>query len=190
MPQLFTMKRDNSYGQFLIKIKPGSASASLAAIQKTFRQFFPLDPYTYDFKDLKNYREYESVSKWKQIILFGAVLTILISCFGLFGLSVLSAEKRMKEIGIRKVLGASVNTIVRSLSMDFVKLVLISLVIAIPLSYWAADKWLQNFPYRISLGWWLFAAAAVLVVLIALVTISFQSVKAAVANPVKSLKSE
>lgn len=190
MPQLFTMKRDNSYGQFFIKIKPGSASASLAAIQKTFRQFFPLDPYTYDFKDLKNYREYESVSKWKQIILFGAVLTILISCFGLFGLSVLSAEKRMKEIGIRKVLGASVNTIVRSLSMDFVKLVLISLIIAIPVSYWAADKWLQNFPYRISLGWWLFAAAAVLVVLIALVTISFQSVKAAVSNPVKSLKSE
>jgi putative ABC transport system permease protein len=123
-------------------------------------------------------------------MLFGAMLTIFISCIGLFGLSVLSAEKRTKEIGIRKVLGASVQHIVTTLSTDFIKLVVIALVIASPLAYMAANKWLQNFPYRIAISWWLFASAGILVMLIALFTISFQSIKAAIANPVKSLRME
>ena len=123
-------------------------------------------------------------------MLFGAILTIFISCIGLFGLSVLSAEKRTKEIGIRKVLGASVNGVVTILSKDFLKLVFISLVIAIPAAWIAANKWLENYPYRITVNWWLFASAGILVILIALITVGFQAIKAAVANPVKSLRTE
>lgn len=189
-PQLFTMKNNNHYGTFNIKIKPGSESESLKYIQKTFKAFFPLSPYSYIFKNEQRMKDYEAEAKWKQIIFLGAILTIFISCIGLFGLSVLSAEKRTKEIGIRKVLGASVNNIVTILSKDFLKLVVISLLIAIPLSWVAANKWLQNYPYRISMNWQLFAIAGLLVIMVALATISFQSIKAAIANPVKSLRTE
>lgn len=189
-PQLFTMKHDNWYGLINVKIKPGSETESLKYIQKSFRQTLPFSPYSYIFMDDQRIKDYESESKWKQIIFFGAILTIFISCIGLFGLSVLSAEKRTKEIGIRKVLGASVNSVVTALSKDFLKLVIISLVIAIPLAWLATDKWLQDYPYRISLDFWLFAAAGMLVIVVALVTVSFQAIKAAVANPVKSLRTE
>jgi len=189
-PQVFTMKKDNRYGMVYIKIKPNSAASSLQTIQKTFKQLFPLSPYRYVFKNEENYKSYEAEAKWKQIMLFGAILTIFISCIGLFGLSVLSAEKRTKEIGIRKVLGASVERVVTILSKDFLKLVFISLVIATPAAWFAANKWLENYPYRISLDWWLFASGGILVILIALVTVSFQAIKAAVANPVKSLRTE
>ena len=190
IPQLFYMKNSSAYGMYYIKIKPNSATASLKWIQKTFQQFYPTDPYTYSFKNDENRRQYADVEKWKQIMMFGAMLTIFISCIGLFGLSVLSVEKRTKEIGIRKVLGASVQTIVTALSTEFIKLVMLALVIATPLAYIAANKWLQNYPYRITISWWLFASAGLLVILIALFTISFQSIKAAIVNPVKSLRTE
>jgi putative ABC transport system permease protein len=189
-PQLFTMKPGNNYGMVYIKINPNTASSTLQTIQKTFKQLFPLNPYSYTFMNEANLRDYEAEAKWKQIMLFGAILTIFISCIGLFGLSVLSAEKRTKEIGIRKVLGASVKKVVTILSKDFLKLVFISLIIAIPAAWLAANKWLENYPYRIALDWWLFASAGILVVLIALVTVSFQAIKAAIANPVKSLRAE
>ena len=189
-PQLFTMKNDNLYGTYYIKIKPKSAAESLKWIQKEFKQFYPLSPYSYTFKNDDNRKQYVQVEKWKQIILFGAILTIFMSCIGLFGLSVLSAEKRTKEIGIRKVFGASVKSIVINLSTDFIKLVVIALVIASPLAYMIANKWLQNFPYRITISWWLFAIATIIVVFIALATVSFQAIKAGIANPVKSLRSE
>ncbi len=189
-PQLFTMKNNNPYGSYYIKINPATTTKTLKALQKTFMQFYPMSPYSYEFKDLQNKQQYAEEAKWKQILLFGAVLTIFISCIGLFGLSVLAAEKRIKEIGIRKVLGASVNNIVRILSTDFLKLVAVSLLIAIPLSWLAANKWLENYPYKINLNWSLFAAGSTLVIVIALATVSFQAVKAAVANPVKSLRTE
>ena len=189
-PQLFTMKKDNPYGLVFIKIKPNTAASSLSTIQKAFKQLFSLSPYGYTFMNEENRKNYEAEAKWKQIMLFGAILTIFISCIGLFGLSVLSAEKRTKEIGIRKVLGASVNRVVTILSKDFLKLVSISLIIAIPAAWLVAHKWLDNYPYRISLTWKLFAAGGILVVLIALVTVSFQAIKAAIANPVKSLRTE
>ena len=149
-----------------------------------------MNPYNYIFKNDENLKNYEAEAKWKQIILFGAILTIFISCIGLFGLTVSTAEKRTKEIGIRKVLGASVSSIVSILSIDFLKLIFISLFISIPLVWIITNKWLENYPYRITLSWGLFAFGGVLVILIALITTSFQSVKAAIANPVNSLRSE
>ncbi|MES1217855.1 MAG: FtsX-like permease family protein, partial [Bacteroidota bacterium] len=187
-PQLFNMH--GSYGTYYIKIKPNTAASSLKWIQKTYQQFYPMSPYAYVFKNDENRKQYAEVEKWKQIILFGAILTIFISCIGLFGLSVLAAEKRRKEIGIRKVMGASVQQIITILSTDFIKLVVIALVIASPLAYIAAGKWLQNFPYRITVSWWLFASTAIVVIFIALFTISFQSIKTAISNPVKSLRTE
>jgi putative ABC transport system permease protein len=189
-PQLFTMKNSNSYGIYDIKIKPGTAAASLKFIHAKFKDLYPISPYTYVFKDEQNRKNYEAEAKWKQIMMFAAIFTIFISCIGLFGLSVLSAEKRTKEIGIRKVLGASVSSVVTTLSKDFLKLVLIAMIIAIPAAWLTADKWLENYPYRISLTWWMFASAALLVILIALATVSFQAIRAAVANPVKSLRTE
>lgn len=189
-PQLFTMDPTHNYGLVYIKIKPGTASTSLQYIAKTFKDLFPLSPFVYNFKDIQNVASYQAEAKWKQIILFSAILTIFISCIGLFGLSVLSAEKRTKEIGVRKVLGASIGSIVSILSTDFLKLIFISLAISIPLAWMAANKWLENYPYRIAVSWWLFALAGMLVIMIALFTVSFQAIKAAIANPVKSLRTE
>jgi putative ABC transport system permease protein len=189
-PQLFTMKNSNNYGIYDIRIRPETASESLKFIHKKFKEFYPISPYSYVFKDEQNRKNYEAEAKWKQIMLFAAILTIFISCIGLFGLSVLSAEKRTKEIGIRKVLGASVSSVVTTLSKDFLKLVFIAMIIAIPIAWLAANKWLEHYPYRISLSWWMFASAGVLVIFIALATVSFQAIKAAIANPVKSLRSE
>ncbi|MBX3255489.1 MAG: ABC transporter permease [Chitinophagaceae bacterium] len=189
-PQLFTMKYDNDYGMVFIKVKPNTAANSLKHIEAVFKKLFPFAPYSYAFKDEQNRKAYEAEAKWKQIMMFSAVITIFISCIGLFGLSVLSAEKRTKEIGIRKVLGASVNGLVAVLSKDFLKLVCIALVVAVPAAWIASNKWLENYPYRITLSWWLFAGAALLVVMIALLTVSFQAIKAAVGNPVKALRTE
>ena len=189
-PQLFTMKPGNSFGLAFIKIRPEGATAGLQHIEKTFKSLYPNSPYYYIFKDQENLENYEAEARWKKIMLFGAVLTIFISCIGLFGLSVLSAEKRVKEIGIRKVLGASVSHVVTILSRDFMILVTLALIISIPLAWMAANAWLANYPYRISVSWWMFARAGILVALVAVVTISFNALKAAVANPVKSLRTE
>ncbi|UOB16068.1 ABC transporter permease [Abyssalbus ytuae] len=189
-PQLFTMKPANKFGLILVKIKSGSTTAALGHIKNTFQNMFPLHPYNYAFRDEINLRRYQMESKWKQIMLLSAVLTIFISCIGLFGLSVLSTEKRTKEIGIRKILGASVNNVVITLSRDFIKLVLIALALSVPVAWMVAGKWLQNYPYRINPGWQIFAVAAVLVIFIALATVSFQAVKAAIANPARSLRTE
>ncbi|MES1218397.1 MAG: FtsX-like permease family protein, partial [Bacteroidota bacterium] len=189
-PQIFTMNTVRQYGMVYIKIKPGTETSSLQYIAGVYKSLFPLNAFAYTFKDQQNAASYRAEAKWKQMLLLSAILTIFISCIGLFGLSVLSAEKRTKEIGVRKVLGASVSSIVSILSTDFLKLIIISLVISMPLAWMAINKWLQNYPYRITPGWWLFVSAAVLVIAVALVTISFQSVKAAMANPVKSLRTE
>ncbi len=187
-PQLFTMLPSNLYGLSLIKIKPGAATSSLAHIEKSFKAVFPLNPYSYQFMDELNLQQYESEDRWKKIMLFSAAITIFISCIGLFGLAVLSTEKRTREIGIRKVLGASVQHVATLLSRDFLLLVAISLLISLPLAWIAANRWLENYPYRIELKMGLFAIGAVLVLGIALLTVSFQSVKAALQNPVRSLK--
>lgn len=188
--QLFTMKPKNDFGKAFIKIKPNTETASLRHIEATFKRLFPLAPYSYRFLDQENLKKYESEAKWKQIMLFGALLTIFISCIGLFGLATLSAERRTKEIGIRKVLGASVTSIVQSLSVDFLKLVGLSFVFAFPAAYYAIGEWLKNYPYRIEISIWTFTTAALLSLVIAFFTVSFQSIRAAMRNPVKSLRSE
>lgn len=189
-PQLFTTKPGNGYGQVYVKIRPNTETASLKHIEKTFKQIFPLSSYSYSFKEKENLKSYESESKWKDIILFGAILTIFISCIGLFGLATLSAEKRTKEIGVRKVMGASVTSIVKLLSTDFLKLVSLSFVISFPLAYLASQKWLENYPYRVSFNWWIFGFTAMTTIVIALLTVGWESIRAALMNPVKSLKTE
>lgn len=189
-PHIFLTHPQYELRDVFIKVKEGKSAAVLPYLQATFKRLFPFQPYQFRFKDEENRLQYESEAKWQQIIAFGATLTIFISCIGLFGLSMLAAEKRIKEIGIRKVLGASVGLIVRTLSTDFLKLVLMAALIAIPAAGWLMRKWLENYPYRVSVSWWMFGVAALLIVLIALATISYQAVKAALANPVKSLRTE
>ncbi|HUR11621.1 MAG TPA: ABC transporter permease [Flavitalea sp.] len=189
-PQLFTMDPKYDYGQLIIRISPDNTSATLKFIETVYKKLLPFVPYHYEFKDAANILQYEAEEKWKQIISFSALLTIFISCIGLFGLATLAAEKRTKEIGIRKVLGATVSNVVAMLSRDFVKLVLIAAVIAIPAAWIVMNKWLQNYPYRINLGPAVFAFASLLVIFIALATVSYQGIRAAVTNPARSLRTE
>ncbi|GAB4046671.1 ABC transporter permease [Spirosoma litoris] len=189
-PQLFTMKPRNQYGKAFIKIRPNTETASLQSIENVFKKLFPLNPYSYKFMDQENIKRYESEAKWKQMVLFGAILTIFISCIGLFGLATLSAERRTKEIGIRKVLGASVTGIVQLLSTDFLKLVSLSFIFAFPAAWYAMSKWLENYPYRINISVWIFLITAFISISIAFLTVSWQSLRAAMINPVKSLKTE
>jgi len=133
---------------------------------------------------------YNAEQQTGKLFITFAVFAIFIACLGLFGLVTYAAEQRIKEIGIRKVLGASVGTIVTMISKDFVKLVLIAFVIAFPVGWWMMNKWLQGFAYRTNISWWVFALAGLLTIAIALITVSFQAIKAALANPVKSLRTE
>lgn len=189
-PQLFIMTPDNQYHFVFIKLKDGPTTSALTYIEKTYKRLFPLNPYQYTFKDAQNAEQYNSEAKWKQVVLFGAMLTIFISCIGLFGLATLSAERRKKEIGVRKVLGASVLVIATKLSADFLQLVIIAALVASPAAWLALNKWLQNYPYHIAINGWIFLVAITAVLFIALFTVSFRSIKAAAANPVKSLRTE
>ena len=189
-PELFIMNPKYSYGQLIIRIKPENISATLKHIEKVFKTLQPFRPYKYEFKENSNRLQYEAEDKWKQIISFSAILSIFISCIGLFGLATLAAEKRTREIGIRKVLGASVSTIATKLSRHFLQLVLISIVIAFPAAWFILHKWLENYPYRITMGPGIFLGTAVLVFLIALLTVASQAIRAARANPVNSLRAE
>ena len=133
---------------------------------------------------------YQADRRLMEVISIFATVAIIIACIGLFGLSTYSARQRTKEIGIRKVLGASITSVVGLLSKEFIKLVGIAILVASPIAWWAANKWLQDFAYRINIGWWIFFLAGVIALLIAVFTVSFQAVKAAIANPVKSLRTE
>jgi putative ABC transport system permease protein len=174
----------------LVKLKTAKAQQTLAGIENAWKKIEPGIPIRYSFLD-DDFRlllaEYERLGK---IIFFFSVISVLIAAIGLFALTAFLAEQRVKEIGIRKVLGASVGVITALLSKDFIKLVAVAIVIATPIAWWALSKWLQDFAYRINLSWGLFALAAVITVVITLLTVSAQAIKAALANPVKSLRSE
>lgn len=187
---LLVPRSSNNYGNISIKIAGTNIPAALSHIEKTWRNFLPETPYQYNFLDENFERLYQSEERQKSIFTVFAFIAIFIACLGLFGLSAFAISQRVKEIGIRKVLGASVNTIVVLLSKDFLKLVLLASIIAFPIAWFAMDSWLQDFAYRINVPWWIFVLAGIIAAIIAFVTISFQAVRAAVANPVKSLRSE
>jgi putative ABC transport system permease protein len=189
-PSVYTMDSNFNYGQLWIKIRAGDVTKTMAGIQATFRKILPYYPFSYQFMEEINASHYKSEEKWKQIIETSSALFIFISCMGLLGLVMLTVTNRTKEIGIRKVLGAALMRIVLLISGEFFFLILISFLVAVPLGYYGANKWLQDFAYRTSLSWWIFAWAGLLTLLVAMITISFQAIRAAIANPVKSLRSE
>jgi putative ABC transport system permease protein len=190
MPLLFVADPHYGFGQLLIKLDARNIPAAMSQVAAVFKTIFPLQPYTYIFMDSKNKDYYKEEAKWKEIITLAAILSIFISCIGLFGLSILSTEKRTKEVGIRKVLGASVQSVVTLLSTNFIQLVLVAFLIATPIAWYVNNQWLQQFPYRISVSWQVFTLSGLCMILLAAATISFQSVRAALMNPVKSLKAE
>ncbi|MBD2699241.1 ABC transporter permease [Spirosoma sp. BT702] len=175
---------------FSIKIQAQNKAETLKFIQQEWDRYFPEKGFSYQFVDQRLAQLYEREQRLSRLISYFAILTVLISCLGLYGLVSLVTQQKTKEIGIRKVLGASVSSIVGLLSKDFVVLVLIALIIASPLAWWAMNKWLEGFAFKINIEWWMFALAGLLTVLVALLTVSFQSIKAALVNPVKSLRSE
>lgn len=181
---------DQAGSGFYIKTRPGSTAAAIASAQKVWKNFFPNEPFDYQFLDESYNNLYKTEQQSSLLITLFAVIAILVSAMGLLGLAAFAAEQKIKEIGIRKVLGATVRHIVSLLSVDFVKMVVIASIIAFPIAWWAMNKWLQGFAYRINLSWWIFVLAAGIALIIALLTVSYQAIKAAVANPVKSLRSE
>ncbi|GAB4021865.1 ABC transporter permease [Spirosoma koreense] len=178
--------KDNLY----VRIQPDKVTEALAYIQSVYRTFDPTATLDFHFLDENFSRQYKAEQKQGEVLLTFTILAVLIACLGLFGLAAFAAEQRTKEIGVRKVLGASVSSIVALLSKDFLKLVLIAIVIATPIAWYAMNRWLQEFAYKVAIEWWVFALAGLLAIVIALLTVSFQSVRAATVNPVKSLRSE
>ncbi|WP_020606311.1 ABC transporter permease [Spirosoma spitsbergense] len=189
-PFIFRFRPDNPYFNLLVKTTPGQVPRTIADIASLYKKYEPNNPISYGFVDQELDAQYRAEQRTGRIILYFSILSIFVSCLGLFGLVTFTAEQRTKEIGIRKVLGASVSSIVTLLSKDFLRLVLIAIVIASPLAWYAMNRWLQDFAYKIDIEWWMFAGAGLLAVSIALLTVSFQSVRAAMMNPVKSLRSE
>ena len=180
----------NRYGYLIASLTTNNYTSVIKKINNTWTKLNPAVPFEYSFLDQDFQRNYEKEQRSSGIVSYFTIIAILIASLGLFGLSAFSAEQRIKEIGIRKVLGASVGQVVTLLSKDFIGLVSIAVFIASPLAWWGMNKWLQNFEYRINISWWMFVLAGFIAVLIALITVSFQAIKAAVANPVKSLRTE
>jgi putative ABC transport system permease protein len=187
---LMVPTNQNTYGRVSIKIAGNNLPAALAIIEKSWSRLLPDAPFEYTFLDENFDRLYKSEQRQGNIFTAFAFIAIFIACLGLFGLSAFAITQRIKEIGIRKVLGASTGSIVSLLSKDFIKLVIIAAAIAFPVAWYAMHNWLQDFAYRTSIQWWIFIMALVIAGFVALATISIQAIKAALANPVKSLRTE
>jgi putative ABC transport system permease protein len=188
-PMIFRL-RPNSRGSYSLKIHSNNVQATIASVQQAWNKYFPADPFNYFFLDDYFNKQYNADQLFGNVFGLFAFLAILIACFGLLGLSAYNVLQRTKEIGIRKILGASTQNLLYLLSKDFLLLVLIAFVVATPVSWWIMHNWLQDYAYRISITWWVFAVAGIAAVFIALMTISFQAIRAALANPVKSLRTE
>jgi putative ABC transport system permease protein len=186
-PLIMTLEPE---GGVIFKVRTADIAGLLESMKKQWDSFNTDEPFTYDFLDDLYNKTYAAEEKASTILDIFAMLTVIVACLGLFGLVTYTAEQRVKEIGIRKVLGASMTQITRMLSADFLKLVFLSCLIAFPVSWWATNKWLESFAYRMTMQWWVFASAGLIALMIALVTLSFQAIKAALANPVKSLRTD
>ena len=182
--------KTENWGVVIVRAEAGKTKEALANLEKTFKKFNPSFPFKYSFTDQEYAKQYKSEEVVNQLSNFFAFLAIFISCLGLFGLAAFTAEQRTKEIGVRKVLGASVTNLVGMLSAEFIKLVLVATFIAFPIAWYFLKGWLEKYAYRIEIEWWYFALAAIVAVFIALLTVSSQAIRAALMNPVKSLKTD
>jgi putative ABC transport system permease protein len=188
-PLVIIHHRQWSCDHACIKVLPGGAKSALETAKKIWEQYNPDYDFTYNFLDENFEYHYKTEIYMERLLSLFAIIAILISCLGLFGLIAFIAETKTKEIGIRKVFGASVANMVEMLSKEFLILVGIAVLIAFPIAYYGADRLLQNYAYRISISWWIFALAAVITIVLTLLTVGFQALKAAMANPVKSIQS-
>ncbi|MFT4152876.1 FtsX-like permease family protein [Parafilimonas sp.] len=189
-PTVIIAEKSPDFGGMLVRVQPGSEKQVMASINKLWRQFYPDKLLDIQWVDDMLAKQYKAESRLQQLFIFFSSLSMFLAALGIFGLIAEATAQRVKEIGIRKVLGASVNSIVRLFSLDFLKLVVIAVIIASPVAWWLMHQWLQDFAYRINISWWMFAAAGISAILIALITISFQAIKAAMANPAAALRSE
>ncbi|RYZ52420.1 MAG: FtsX-like permease family protein, partial [Chitinophagaceae bacterium] len=189
-PLCFVIERPFGVHYALVKVSPSNLPASMGMVKNTWKDILPNSEFKGSFLDENIDRQYRREEKMGQIFIAGAIIAILLSCMGLLAMVILIITQKVKEIGIRKVLGASVSSIVILVSKQFILLICIALLLASPLAWFGMNKWLENFAYRIDIAWWVFATAAVVAILIAIVTISLQALRAAMANPVKSLRSE
>jgi putative ABC transport system permease protein len=189
-PMMFQMFSSYAPYQFYVRIAPGHPGTALESIRQAWAGSEPVLPFRYSFLDENLQKFYAADERRGRLVAYAGILAIALACLGLFGLSALAAGNRTKEIGVRKVLGASVGNLTGLLAKDFLKLVGVAIVIASPLAYYLMDRWLADFAYRINLGWWMFAAAGVLAISTAFLTVGYQAVKAAVSNPVHALRNE
>jgi putative ABC transport system permease protein len=178
------------YGYISLRINTKDVQHTIGLLQSTWNKLLPEHPFDYFFVDEDYNKQYQTEQKLGNLSVIFSILTIFISCLGLFGLVMVAVSQRTKEIGVRKVLGASVSGITALLSKDFLRLIMMAIIIAIPVAWWLMNEWLSDFAYRVKISWWIFLIAAVIAIFIALITVSFQALKAALANPVKSLRTE
>ena len=190
MPFSFTLSNSHNYNYLVVHGNKQDLRTLLSQVENAWHTLIPNEPLEYQFMDEQFQKNYEAQDKLAWMVGFFTVIAILISCLGLFGLATFSAEQRTKEIGIRKVLGASVSNIILLISKDFIQPVLIAIVIASPAAWWIMHTWLQDFAYRTGIGWTVFLLSGLLACLVAFITISSQSLRAAVSNPVNSLRTE
>ena len=186
----FLLNTRPDFNYLIAHVQQGKLDQALPFIAESWRSIHPNEPFDYSFLDDEFQKNYAAENRLATLINYFTLVAILISCLGLCGLTTFTVEQRIKEIGIRKVLGASVSSLVALLSKDFLKLVVVAIVAASPFAWYIMSQWLQTFAYRIKLSWEAFALTSILAVAIALLTISYQAIKAATANPVKNLRTE
>jgi putative ABC transport system permease protein len=188
-PVVMVLRRTN-FSQITVRADMNNPFLTTSLIRDSWKKHFPGALLEYSFLDQNLNDQYHAEERFSKFFLYFSLLALLIACLGLFGLTAYATQQRVKEVGIRKVLGASVGNIATMLSKDFLKLVIIAVIVATPVAWLIMNKWLQDFAYRINIGWWVFAAAGSIAFVIAILTVSVQAIKAAVSNPVKSLRTE
>jgi hypothetical protein len=189
-PLIMRLDENWNWGTILVRVRAGRTKQAIGDLQKISKDLNPKFPFTYQFSDEEYAKLFKSETVVSKLANIFAFLAIFISCLGLFGLAAFTAEQRTKEIGVRKVLGASSTNIVKLLSANFLRPIVLACLIAFPLAWYAMNNWLQQYAYKIVIEWWVFALAGLITGCVALLTVSYQSIKAAIANPVKSLRTE